>query len=98
MHSFYLLAPAPPSVPHPVAGPGSPSKTAFTAPVSGTAFDPTLRKDVTQYLYVNASDIYLAATTTVCIFLFAVPLPRPISPARVFQFVFISLFLREPIR
>ena len=48
---------------------GDAYRPTYNMPQSGKVFDYGLNKEVQLYLYVNASDVYLSSSTTVCIFL-----------------------------
>ena len=71
MNSFYLLDPYPTTVPHSAYTEDDDAyRLSYTMPQSGKIYDASLKKDVQLYLYVNASNVYLSSSTTVCIFLF----------------------------
>ena len=71
MNSFYLLDPYPTTVPHSVYTEDDDLyRLSYRMPQSGTVYDASLKKDVRLYLYINASNVYLSSSTTVCIFLF----------------------------
>jgi len=71
MNSFYLLDPYPTAIPHSVFTEDDDLyRLSYRMPQSGTVYDASLKKDVQLYLYINASNVYLSSSTTVCIFLF----------------------------
>jgi len=70
MNSFYLLDMYPTSIPQKEKSRlGDSYRYVYQMPQSGKVYDTSLKKDVQLYLYVNSSNLYLSASTTVCIFL-----------------------------